>query len=82
MKNQPYVKEYNENGVCTNPIIDSYISNYPNRQQRHKKPKRFMGNGKGISLTIFANKKYYRHRQIITLKDGTKKTIEQYILSN
>jgi len=35
--NKPYVKEYNEDGICTNPIKGSYESPFPNRRQRNTK---------------------------------------------
>ena len=34
--NIPYVKKYDENGVCINPIKGIYINRYPNRAQRRK----------------------------------------------
>ena len=33
--NQPYVKKYDANGVCTNPIVGSYTSPFPNRRTRN-----------------------------------------------
>lgn len=32
--NQPYVKQFDENGVCTNPITKSIIHRDMNRMQR------------------------------------------------
>ena len=37
--NKPYVKEYDENGVVTNPINGSYFDYYKNRTERRRKIK-------------------------------------------
>lgn len=34
--NIPYVKKFDKNGVCINPIKGFYANPYPNRKQRRK----------------------------------------------
>lgn len=78
--NKPYIKEYNTDGVCTNPLTASYLHRDPNRSQRRKalrKP-RFRGNNAGVSLTISNVAKYHRVLQTVINKDGLLKTIEHY----
>ena len=73
--NKPYVKAYDKDGVCTNPITDSLIAEFPNRFQRraYLNQPRFHGNGKNYPLTVLPTGKYVRYRQFV---DG--KTIEHY----
>lgn len=80
MKNTPYIKEYNTEGVLTNPIKGAYINQFPTRKNRRVSKERFFGNGKNTPLTIFKNSKFLRVRQIIKGNEGKKKTIEHYIL--
>lgn len=86
-RNIPYVKTYDENGVCTNPIT-MYLSPYPNRQQREKElhPTRHMGNNKGVNLTVGPSMKLKRVRQFIQVRDpkthkftGEVRRIEHYL---
>ena len=70
--NTPYVKNYNEKGILTNPIQISYMSFYPNRKTRrnalHGKH-RFTKNTKSKSnLTILHDGKFKRVLQNIVLK--------------
>lgn len=65
--NIPYVKKFNENGELINPITSVYASEFPNRFERRRKPTRFKGNKKGISLTIVKTEKYKRVIQLIQI---------------
>lgn len=62
--NTPYVKEYNSDGVVTNPIQGSYVTEFPqmNRKARRdgKQKKRFRGNGKNYPLSVLSSSKYVR----------------------
>jgi hypothetical protein len=80
--NIPYIKEYNENGELVNPLLRTTLHKFPNRRQRRAElaTKRFKGNKKGISLTVYNNMKYERTRQVVKQKDGTIKTIEHYLI--
>lgn len=57
MKNVPYIKQYDSNGICTNPIEKSYPSNiFPNRSSRRhlalRSTKHPTNNKKGIRLVV------------------------------
>lgn len=73
-----YVKQYNDKGECTNPIIGFYAN--PAIGKPKLKKQRFFGNGKNTPLTVLSTGKYLRSRQRIECKDGTVKFIEHYIL--
>jgi len=81
--NKPYVKEYDENGNVTNEITKAnpFLAKHPNRKQRKEsmKKKRFMGNKKGISLTVLKTGKFRRHIQDEIDESGRPKRIEHYI---
>lgn len=80
MTNQPYVKEYNDQGELTNPIKGSFPTADPNNSRSNRRAiksnSRFKGNKKGISLTVGRKFKYRREVQLI----GSKR-IEHYILN-
>ena len=80
-KNIPYVVQRNELGEITSPIARSYVSTLPNRKQRraHLQKDRFHGESKNHHLTVLKIDKYLRHRQKITLKDGSVKFVLHYI---
>lgn len=80
MKNKPYVKQYDERGVLTNPINGEYLSLFKNRSQRRGKATRFIGNQKGHSLTTTNSTAYHRSIQYVLLRSGQTKQIEHYIL--
>ena len=82
--NVPYVKKFNENGELTNPISGVYKSEFQNRSERRKKPTRFRGNKKGISLTVVKTEKYKRVIQIIQVieKGRRGKPIQQTVENN
>ena len=61
-ENIPYTKEYNANGEITNPIIGSY-------ENKNLSRKKIRG--------IKKNRRC-KYIQIITLKDGSKKTIKHF----
>ncbi len=65
--NIPYRKETNLIGEITNPITkgNPYINPHPNRATRKARPKRFRGNGKGVSLTVIGSGAYHRVAQYI-----------------
>jgi hypothetical protein len=85
--NTPYVKVYKD-GKLTNPIEGFYQQEHDNRRKRREylNEPPFYGCGKNYHLTVvhgnglMGEQKYRRRRQIITLKDGSKKTIEHYDL--
>lgn len=85
--NVPYVKEYDENGVVTNPIRGSYMSEGKNRAERRKsmQKQRFHGESNNCHLTVTSTHKYKRVRQAIKCKDkngnytGETKVIEHYL---
>ena len=80
--NQPYIKQFDNNGVCTNEIEHTYINQFPNRQQRraHKNVERFKKNSKASHLTVMKTGKYSRVVQFIKLKTGAMKQIFHYIM--
>ena len=87
--NIPYVKQFDENGVITNPIIGKYVNEYENRAERKKfkQKQRFYGESKNHHLTVVKSVKYRRVKQIIECKDkkgkltGEIRVIEHYLLS-
>lgn len=89
--NTPYIKNYNEEGVLTNPIFKKktesgrylpfFINEYPNRRSRRENPVRFKSNKKGHQLVIGANMKYFKKIQTIVSKDGKITRIQHYSLN-
>jgi len=81
--NSPYVRKLNLDGDVQNPITKSkpYFHSEPNRRERRKilQPHPLFGCGKSVPLTVLANAKYLRYRQVILLKNGVRKTIEHYL---
>lgn len=82
--NKPYVKQYDENGICINKV-DKYVSEFPNRSVRKRKEARFIKNGKNNHLTIIGGKTepkqaYKRILQVEKDKNGLTKNIEHYVL--
>ena len=86
--NVPYVKQYDDNGVVTNPIVGSYKSEGKNRSERRKslKKERFHGESNNHHLTVIQTAKYHRVRQVINCRDpktkeltGEKRVIEHYL---
>lgn len=82
MKNEPYIKQYDENGKIANPIEGIIIPKFPNRRERrqHLNETRFMGNTKGVCLTVVKIGKYLRIRQPEIDKSGKPKLIDHYLL--
>ena len=62
MINQPYIKQYNEDGEVSNPIVGSYnhLTSSNRRIRRNNPAQRFKGNKKGCSLTVGQKFKYHR----------------------
>ena len=79
--NQPYVKQYDNNGVLINPIKTAYVSEFPNREYRRRVLPRFKKNSKGHHLTVNKMGKFQRNIQVITCKDGSVKRIMHYTKS-
>ena len=79
MNNEPYVKKYDESGTLLNPIDRIYKNEFPNRREKRKKDKRFMGNGRNYSLTIVGTMRYRRLAQAIKVGDKIK-IIYHYLL--
>lgn len=77
--NIPYVKKFNKDGICINPIQKSYINLEPNRRERRGKAKPFYGQSLNYHLSVFMNKKFHRVKQVEFDKNGDKKIIEHYI---
>lgn len=63
--NAPYVKNYDEKGLLSNPIVGQYPNQGDNRRARRAKETPFIGNGKQYPLTVSGNQKYVRHVQVI-----------------
>lgn len=82
MTNEPYIKKYDQNGQVSNPIKGNYSTGFPNRIERrqHLNETRFMGNTKGVCLTVVKIGKYLRIRQPEIDKDGNPKLIDHYLL--
>lgn len=82
--NIPYVKKFNKNGELTNPISGVYKLEFQNRSERRRKPTRFRGNKKGVSLTIVKTEKYKRVIQLIQIieKDKKGRPIPQTVENN
>ena len=82
--NTPYVKKFDKNGQLINPIEGIYKSESQNRSERRRKPTRFRGNKKGISLTIVKTEKYKRVIQLIQViqKDKKGKPLPQTVENN
>jgi hypothetical protein len=82
-KNVPYVKQYDNNGNCTNPINVSYMSFFPNRKQRseHLNQIPFKGNGLNYPITVLKESKYLRQVQyIMDAKTQKIKKIHHYLM--
>jgi hypothetical protein len=83
--NTTYVKQFDENGVLTNPIPNGYGHVGSNRKARRKylQKDRFVGQSKNHHLTIVGTVgKYRRRTQVIHLPDSTTKNINHYDLVN
>lgn len=84
--NQPYVKQYNDQGKLINPIVGTYKSEFPTRSERRQEMslinnRPFVGNSKNHHLTVMKTAKYKRVRQeTIDRETGKKKFIEHYLL--
>lgn len=81
--NTPYVKEYNEEGIVSNPIKEVYTTKGDNRRQRRavKQKSRFFGNGKQARLVVHKNGRYKKVVQYVMDNDSDKiNRIEHYIL--
>ena len=81
MRNEPYVKKYNKDGECINPIGAGYFHHFSNRKERRKPlgSHKFMGNHKGIPLTVVGTQKYLRVVQRITNKNLEDQIIYHYL---
>lgn len=86
--NLPYVKEYDKDGIVTNPINGSYEHKFQNRSDRKKllKKVRFYGESKNYHLTVTKISRHRRFKQIINCIDpktkkltGERRVIEHYI---
>lgn len=80
--NQPYVKQFEENGILLNPINRIYQNQGRNRKQRRQKETRFMGNGKQFPLTIFGKHRFRRTIQLIIDAAGYKTRVKHYAKLN
>lgn len=83
-RNVPYVKQYDDKGLLSNPINGFYKNEHPNRRSRRStlNSGRFRGNHKGISLSVVDNgkysTKYERVVQLVALGNNKFKTINHY----
>lgn len=82
--NVPYVKQFDKNGVVTNPISKGYFNEFQNRKERRAgmQKKRFHGESNNLHLTVIGSARYLRFKQTIRYRDMSTKTIEHYILCN
>lgn len=80
--NQPYVKEYNENGELLNPIKKSYPQPFDNRKKRRETEGRFMHNGARSNMVVHKIAAYHKQVQYVVDKDGKLKEILHYIPKN
>ncbi len=79
--NTPYVKEYDEKGQVTNPIVGMYPSEFPNRRKRNERAPRFKNNRATAQMVIGSSFRYRKRIQVTTDKEtGYVKRIEQYDL--
>ena len=73
MKNVPYVKQFDKEGLITNPITKHtpYLHEYKNsrEQKLDTHPKRFQGNGKNYPLVVLGTFKFLKCLQVVYLKD-------------
>lgn len=79
--NVPYVRQTDENGICTNPIKGTYRNAGPNRAQRRANQPRFKGNKSGFSISVDGRQKFYRVKQIVGIdpETGGLKIIDHYL---
>jgi len=78
--NVPYVKQYDENGLITNPIVGKYTNNFLNRSNRREKPPRFMNNSNSTHIVVNGGIRYLKSLQKEVDKEGKLKYIYHYIL--
>jgi len=78
MKNEPYVKQYNELGECINPIKTRYISQFKNRSTRRKTEQPFFGNGKNYPMVLIGVNRFKKVLQLVRNTDGSIKKIYHY----
>lgn len=84
--NEPYVKQYDKEGLLINPILDgsNYASTSPNRRRRREDIKgktRFIGNGKNFPLVVGESYKYEKVVQVVYNQKQEKDIrIEHYLL--
>lgn len=50
--NTPYVKQYDVNGVLTNPIEDKYLNSGENRKSRRRKEPRILNNANTYPVRV------------------------------
>jgi len=63
--NQPYVKQFNEQGILQNPIVGSYRHKFQNRSKRREPDGRPFSNKKGIQLVVIGNAKFKKHKKFV-----------------
>lgn len=63
--NQPYVKQFDEQGILKNPIIGSYRHKSPNRAKRREPEGRALSNKKGIQLVVIGNTKFKKQQVLV-----------------
>jgi len=78
--NIPYVKQYDDNGVITNPIIGKYVNSFLSRKARRNKPTRFLNNSNSTQMVVNGGRRYLKSLQLETDKEGNLKHIYHYVL--
>jgi hypothetical protein len=86
--NAPYVKQFDENGVVTNPINGKYVNEFPNRSQRNAKKPRDFNNKNSTPTVIHGRFRYIKRFQFIEAGKNKKgkflsaRTVLHYDLAN
>ena len=81
MKNQPYIKQYDKNGVLTNPIDRLYKSGVGRRYRRRKEPRK-VNNRNSFHLALFGMAKFHIRFQKVLTDSGEVKSILHYEPAN
>ena len=82
--NIPYVKQFDKNGVLTNPIIGSYKNSSPNRQARNSKLLRNFNNRGNATMNVTKKTRYaVKIQRVPIFKNGVAfrfKPVVHYVL--
>lgn len=81
MRNQPYVKQYDDNGVLTNPIKGVYKSGLGRKYRSPREPRK-MNNRKTFHTALFGLARFHIRIQSVLNDDGTITRILHYQPAN